>query len=352
MNKKVILFIVIALVVGSIYYLESTKISVPKASPTSFKDGEFPLAPELVGIGGYLNAEEGIKIEDYRGKVVLIDFWTYTCINCIRTLPHLTAWDEKYRDDGLVIIGVHTPEFEFEKVKSNVQAALDKYGIKYAVVQDNNYGTWNAYQNRYWPHKFLIDSEGYIRYDHIGEGGYAETEREIQKLLEEIDELEDTSLTNVEDTTPTTRTTPELYAGYGFALPKGQNIGNEGGLQAGVTTDHVFSEILSNIIYLRGLWKSNPDDLEAKGESNIFLAYTAETVNIVADADFLEMDVRLDGKYITSEFAGDDVQFSNGRAFVIVDEARLYNVVNGKAGSHLLDLKVDQGFIFNAFTFG
>ena len=158
MNKKTITLIVLGiLIIGAIYYFESTKVK-PMAQelvvlPTEnvetaveaagsaqplFKDGRWPLAPELTGLTGYINAEEGLRIKDFRGKVVLVDFWTYSCINCIRTLPHLTAWDEKYKDKGLVIIGVLTPEFEFEKQKENVQAAMEKHGINYRVVQDNN----------------------------------------------------------------------------------------------------------------------------------------------------------------------------------------------------------------------
>lgn len=140
---------------------------------------QFKLAPELTGISGYINTADGQKLTlaDLKGKVVIVDFWTYSCINCIRTIPYLNAWYDKYADKGLVIVGVHSPEFEFEKNYDNVKTAVEKFGIKYPVVQDNDKGTWNAYQNRYWPHKYLIDDEGYIRYDHIGEGGYADTEK-------------------------------------------------------------------------------------------------------------------------------------------------------------------------------
>jgi thiol-disulfide isomerase/thioredoxin len=145
------------------------------------EDTEYPLAPDFVGIEKWINSEP-LKIEDLRGKVVLVDFWTYTCINCIRTLPYIKEWDKKYRDKGLVIVGVHTPEFEFEKKYENVLNAVKEYELKYPIAQDNLYATWSVWQNRYWPHKFLIDADGYVRYDHIGEGGYDETERMIQKL--------------------------------------------------------------------------------------------------------------------------------------------------------------------------
>ncbi|MDP3734778.1 MAG: thioredoxin family protein [Nanoarchaeota archaeon] len=359
MNKKrILLIMIVLLVIGAIYYLENSTIVPPRVQTqpleqAPLKDGKYPLAPELAGITGYLNTNEDLKIADLRGKVIVIDFWTYTCINCIRTLPHLIAWDEKYRDEGLVIIGVHTPEFEFEKMTENVQNAIEKYGIRYPVVQDNNYATWAAYENRYWPHKYLIDSEGYVRYHHIGEGGYAETEMQIQELLKEIDGIDDAGLTTVEDKTPTAAMTPELYAGYSFALPRGQNIGNDGWLRLGETVDYSFSELNHDHIYLRGLWKSNTDDLEAQGDSSIFLGFTAKSVNIVAEGEEpVEMDVRLDGKYITPDQAGSDVQFAGERAFVIVDEPRLYNIVDGGYGTYVLDLRVQKGFRFNAFTFG
>ena len=141
MNKGPVLFIVILLIAGAVYYLQSTKISIAPS--------EGPISPELTGITGYINTEEGTKISDFRGKVVLVDFWTYTCINCIRTLPFLVEWDKRYRDAGLVIIGVHTPEFEFEKEIGNVKYAVKKHGIKYPVVNDPERKNWDNYGNQY-----------------------------------------------------------------------------------------------------------------------------------------------------------------------------------------------------------
>src|SRR5256714_9749489 len=143
-------------------------------------------APELAGLGRWFNSTPltlaGLRSEH---RVVLIHFWTYTCINCIRTLPHVTAWDARYRRDGLTVIGVHTPEFPFEKDPSNVAAAIQQNGIHYAVAQDNDYGTWNAFGNQYWPAKYLIDAQGRVRYAHFGEGDYGVTERAIRSLLAE-----------------------------------------------------------------------------------------------------------------------------------------------------------------------
>src|SRR3989344_4406767 len=185
-NKKTILLLVVLLILISIIYLEKQKVAPEiklTQQETEFKDGKYPKSPELTGIAGYLNTEPELKISNLKGKIILIDFWTYTCINCIRTLPYLKSWHEKYSNKGLVIIGVHTPEFSFEKDHANVLNAVKELGIKYPVVQDNDYVTWTAFKNRYWPRKYLIDSEGYIRYDHVGEGAYEETEIKIQELL-------------------------------------------------------------------------------------------------------------------------------------------------------------------------
>lgn len=155
---------------------------------------QFKKAPEFTQVTGYVNTNP-LKISDLRGKVVLVHFWTYTCINCIHTIPHLNDWYGKYSDKGFVIASVHTPEFEFEKDIHNVKEAVKGFVIKYPVIQDNNYGTWNAYENRYWPRDYLLDNEGYIRYDHVGEGGYTETENMIQSLLAEPGTNTNTNLT-------------------------------------------------------------------------------------------------------------------------------------------------------------
>ena len=148
---------------------------------TQFKTDKSNLkkAPDFAEITGYINTDP-VKLGDLNGKVVLVHFWTYTCINCIHTIPYLNEWHENYADKGLVIIGIHTPEFEFEKNTDNVKKAVKDFHIEYPVLQDNNYATWKAYQNKYWPRNYLVDTQGFIRYDHIGEGGYDEAEKAIQ----------------------------------------------------------------------------------------------------------------------------------------------------------------------------
>src|SRR5919204_4378496 len=170
---------------------------------------DYGRAPQFQGISAWLNTRP-LTISKLRGKVVLVDFWTYSCINCLRTLPHLKAWDAAYRKDGLVIVGVHTPEFAFERVAANVAAAVRRFGIRYPVVQDNDYKTWNAYANEYWPAEYLIDRRGHVRETHFGEGSYFDTEAHIRELLG----LREGPAQHVADETPTEVMTPESYLGY------------------------------------------------------------------------------------------------------------------------------------------
>ena len=146
---------------------------------------QFKKAPEFTGITGFVNTPAPVKLADLKGKVVLVHFWTYTCINCIHTIPHLNDWYQKYSNRGLVIVGVQTPEFSDEKNIANVKTAVNNFQIKYPVILDNNYANWNAYGNNYWPRDYLVDNQGYIRYSHIGEGDYDQTEQMIKSLLAE-----------------------------------------------------------------------------------------------------------------------------------------------------------------------
>ena len=139
-------------------------------------------APEFSGINQWLNSEP-LSMKQLRGKVVLVDFWTYDCINCINTLSHVVQWHDKYKDKGLVVVGVHTPEYAFERKTENVRTALKRFGIRYPVAQDNRYETWNAYNNRYWPAFYLVNKKGQVVYTHFGEGQYEQTEAKIQQLL-------------------------------------------------------------------------------------------------------------------------------------------------------------------------
>ena len=212
---------------------------------------------------------------------------------------------------------------------------------------------------RYWPHKYLIDSKGNIKYDHVGEGGYDETEKKIQELLIEINKKATFNISKVEDKTPKVKTTSELYAGFGFALPRGQNIGNKEGLQPGNVFDYkVDGDLKKDVIYLEGRWRSNEDNLRAQDNrsASVILGFTANSVNIVADSlndKPLKVDVFINGEYVDEMQAGKDVEFDGKRAYIVVDKPRLYNIFNGYYGTYLLKLRTDsKDFAFNAFTFG
>ena len=181
----------------------------PPSTPNAARGG----APELVGIEGWINTAKGkpLTLTALRGRVVLVDFWTYSCINCLRTLPHLKAWDASYRAAGLTIVGVHSPEFAFERVHDNVSSAVERLGIRYPVALDNDFATWRAYSNQYWPAKYLIDRDGRVRYHHFGEGAYEDTERRIRRLLGETVTSRPTS---VDHDAPLVLRTPESYLGY------------------------------------------------------------------------------------------------------------------------------------------
>jgi len=191
--------------------MPETQIGRPMNELTDSALPDYGVAPGLILGGQWFNTDP-ITLESLRGKVVLVDFWTYTCINCIRTLPYLKSWHEKYSEKGLVIIGVHTPEFEFEKNLANVQKAIADFGLKYSVMQDNDYSTWNSYRNRYWPAKYLIDKTGHIRYTHFGEGEYDATESVIQQLLS-------LDMPIVNPSYQITAKTPELYLGSARRVP-------------------------------------------------------------------------------------------------------------------------------------
>ena len=340
-TAAIIIFVVLAIV-----YIEYNKPDIP--SPVNEDSGEY--APDFTGIEKWINSEP-LSINELKGNVVLVDFWTYTCINCIRTLPYLKMWDEKYRDNGLIIVGVHTPEFNFEKEYENVLSAVNKYGIKYPVAQDNDYATWNAYQNRYWPHKFLIDINGKIRYDHIGEGSYEETEKMIQLLLEERNKEKVDGITKPSEAVSAGEVgTPEIYFGYNFIRG---NFGNSEGINPEEIVSYKLpEEVAVNTVYLDGNWKNNKDDMELTSDKGtVLLVFKAKVVNIVAGSEEgSDIAVYLNEEKISGENKGSDV--INGAAKIT--ESRLYNLINKKdyePGIIRIDVS-GKGFRIYTFTFG
>jgi len=317
----------------------------------------FKKAPKLVGIASYLNTTPEELTKEIEGKVVLYDIWTYSCINCVRTLPYITAWDDKYSEQGLLIVGIHSPEFEFEKDPENVEMAIEKHGISYPVVLDNDMETWKAFENRYWPRKYIADHEGYIRYDHIGEGSYQETEKVIQKLLEErstalgIQMSSTTSLVDIEEFEHTLFRTPELYFGYKFAQNRNQ-LGSEEGFQPGKTITYSEPENIDlHKFYPIGNWKNYDDSMELISETgSIKLLYNAKEVNIVTESS-AELEIFLDGEPIPPEYSGKDIV---DNYILQVTEPGLYNIINSDMSStHLIEIKVKgKGFQIFTFTFG
>ena len=333
--------------------ISNVKLSIDKS--------QFRKAPEFKGITSYINTNQ-TKLSDLKGKVVLVDFWTYSCINCIRTLPYLVDWNQKYSDKGLVIVGVHSPEFEFEKNINNVKQAVARFGIKYPVLLDNDHETWNAFQNSYWPRKYLVDSDGYIRYDHIGEGGYAETENAIKSLLAERSNQQGLEISNLNQTkliVPSAPSvdfnqikSPELYFGYQYARAQ---LGNVQGFNPEKTVNYTIpgSNLESNVIYLQGLWKNNPDSMELVGSNGkIMLAYSAKSINIVAGGKG-EAIVKEDGKgnQTNNTFKGNDV---DSEGMLTVDGQRLYNIADHtNYGNHQIEIAArGPGFKVYTFTFG
>lgn len=336
----VIFVLLIVAAIAFIFLLPSG--AVPVANNVQNSKGN---APELLGIKGYINTNSNISISKLVGKkVILIDFWTYTCINCIRTLPYMKQWDEKYRDDGLEIIGVHTPEFDFEKNYDNVKDAVEQYGLKYAVVQDNDYLTWRAYDNHYWPAKYLIDKNGNIVYTHFGEGNYEETEKKIQELLADLknSSVDETisKPTDVQDVNFYGIGTPEIYFGYQFRRTSIANqpayMPNEG------IYDFTYDEAIQpNQPYLKGSWRNNMDNVELMNDSGVVsLLYTAKNANIVAGSDAgSEVTVIVDGKVHKT---------------LVVNDQKLYEIVSGSDYSlHTVEIQVSgKGFKIYTFTFG
>lgn len=308
-------------------------------------------APAIVGINKWLNTDKPLTIKSLRGKVVLIDFWTYTCINCIRTIPYVEGWYKMYKDKGFVVIGVHTPEFQFEHNTKNVEDAIKMFGITYPVAQDNDYATWNNYNNEYWPAEYLIDAKGRIRRTHFGEGEYNEMEMAIRELLKENGQAINQSVSNLPNLTPEGRQSPETYLGT-YRMEYYYPSGN---LRTGYQQFEFPGEINLNTFSLSGSWDIREHEAVAEHNARLEYRFYADKVFLVLQpgsaGKMAKIKVLLDGKTISKTDAGSDVR--NG--IVTVDANRLYNLVNlrGEKGDHLLQLQFEEpGIKAYAFTFG
>ena len=307
-------------------------------------------APDFTGNQEWFNTADGkpLTLAELRGRVVLVDFWTYTCINCIRTLPYLKAWDARYRDKGLTIVGVHTPEFPFERDAGNVRAAIAQNGLRYPVVQDNDNATWNAYANQYWPAKYLIDARGRVRYTHFGEGDYDKTEDAIRGLLAEDGDRPGAARAHARGEGVAAAATPESYLGAaradrfvnGRIAPGRQRFDLPSG-----------SVPLNGLAY-GGTWEIAADGATAVRDARLQIGFAAQRVFLVLGSNGglpREVRVLLDGKPLPDRLAGSDVH--DGR--VVVRRQRLYRLVDlGHPGQHVLTLDFGPGVSGYAFTFG
>src|SRR5271154_1195531 len=294
-------------------------------------------APDFANISQWLNSNP-LTMAELRGKVVLVDFWTYSCVNCVRTLPHVIGWYEKYKNNNFVVIGVHTPEFAFEKEAGNVQNALKEFNINYPVALDNNYGTWQAYKNEYWPAEYLIDAKGHIRHTHFCERHYDQMELAIRQLLKESGQVLNVAVGTNMDTTPHYDRTPETYLGMArierFASNEEIREGEQNYTHPAVLArDHFAYE---------GVWDISHEAAKPKKGSALVFHFKAGKVFLVIGPGVKgnQIKVLIDGKPIDGSIAGTDVK--NGQ--VILDEERLYNLVDlkGKVEEHLLRLEFEN----------
>ena len=348
---------------------EPTEAPAARTEPVELFD------KDVRNIDGWINSEPtSIAQLTSEGKVVLVDFWTYTCVNCLRTLPFLREWQDKYADNGLVILGVHAPEFEFEKEIENVQMSVDEEGIEWPVALDNEMSTWRSFNNRYWPAKYLIDTNGEVRYTHFGEGAYRETELEIRHVLEEsgydvsgipIGEVENTSR---DDTARSV--TRELYGGYDrnysvyglYAAQDEYYVGPD----REVEYEDIYAERNSyppQKFVLKGLWRNEQEAIVHARETMdlsdyIALRFHGRSANVVIDPpepDEFKVYVELDGRWLMENEAGDDIVFDDeGRSYFNVDEGRMYKIVETpEYVEDTLKLSSDSpNFAIFAFTFG
>jgi cytochrome c biogenesis protein CcdA/thiol-disulfide isomerase/thioredoxin len=322
----------------------------PGPAMTDLLQSTYGPAPEFVPGGRWFNTPtpEGFTMASLKGKVVVVDFWTYTCINCIRTLPYTKAWWEKYKDKGLVFIGVHTPEFEFEKNPDNVARAIKDFGITYPVMQDNAYGTWNAYSNQYWPAEYFIDKDGRIRYTHFGEGNYDESEQHIQDLLAETGVTVEPPISNQEY--QIYARTPETYLGYarsvGLSSPERVTKDKD-------ATYSIPTVLPANSFALGGTWHISEDTAMPGINASLVYSFNAKNVYLVmrphTPGAVSKVKITLDDASVGTSGGKDIV---NG--IVTVDSDRLYDLIDlATPGAHVVKLEfLDDNIEVYAFTFG
>lgn len=320
--------------------------------------GTSPL-PSLSGATGWINSKP-LSARDLKGKVVLVDFWDYSCINCIRAVPYIRAWAEKYKDSGLVVIGVHTPEFDVEKQQANVQRAVQKFGITYPVALDSDYAIWNGFHNQFWPAHYFIDAKGKVRYEHFGEGEYDQSERWIQQLLQEANAKPmASSMVNVEgqgvQAAADTREvkSPETYIGYA----RSEHFASPGGLKR--DADHVYAEpshLQLNEWGFTGRWldREQAAELKAAGGKILFRFHARDLHLVLGTASpgrSIHFRVTIDGQAPGANHGVDTDALGNG----VVTDDRLYQLIrqSGPITDHTFTIEfLDPGVQAFSFTFG
>ncbi|HVS29214.1 MAG TPA: thioredoxin family protein, partial [Solirubrobacteraceae bacterium] len=307
------------------------------------------VAPSFTGTQRWFNTHgRALSLGSLRGRVVLVDFWTYTCINCLRTLPFLKTLDARYRAAGLTVVGVHTPEFDFEHEAGNVAAAIRREGIRYPVVQDNNYATWNAYGNQYWPAEYLIDAAGNVRHVHFGEGEYAKSEAAVRALLAERGVRRLGLPSGAHGTSVSTRAaTPETYLG----AKKATGFVGDAPRLGTHTYRELRAKLPTNAFALGGSWRIGADQATAASGASIDVAFQARKVFLVLSATAGGGDVKvlLDRRRIAAAERGSDV----ARGRVHVRGQRLYELVSlPRVERRRLTLRLRPGVSAYAFTFG
>jgi cytochrome c biogenesis protein CcdA/thiol-disulfide isomerase/thioredoxin len=307
--------------------------------------GDYGMAPAIVTTGEWLNTDgQALTMADLKGKVVIIDFWTYSCINCVRTIPHLQSWYDAYKDDGLVIIGVHTPEFAFERTTKNVREAMTDLGVSWPVVLDNDYDQWQAYNNRYWPAEYFIDAEGRIRYFHFGEGKYETSEKVIRKLLAEAGVETSKKAVEKEEVDIQSRTA-ETY--LGFSRTEGFISDQE--IIRYQPAEYTRTKSPDNGEWaIEGAWTFNSEYILSEEMGTLELGFYAKNVYLVIEPGEIQGAIEV---YIDGNKGQDTADVING--ILQPDGSRLYQLVSlKKAGKHILKLKVKGEMRLFAFTFG
>lgn len=338
--------------------------SQPAASPAPFssstsasKPDESAKAPDFIGTASDWINSKPLSLKELRGKVVLVDFWEYTCVNCIRTYPYLNEWWRRYKNDGLVIVGIHTPEFKFAATKANVVESAKQYGLEFPILIDSQYKNWNAWHNQFWPNKYLIDNKGNIVLEHAGEGGYDDVEVVIQHLLKRrnpnlvLPPLMKEVRASDKPGAVCYPITEEMYAG-----DRGSEEGQLGFTPREVGAEKTYKEptdLSEGVFYLGGNWTPEHEYVSAGKGAKLAMRYKAKDANMVLNpaSGAVRVYVLQDGKPIRKEDAGDDTKFDGDGSYMLVSSPRMYSVThNEKWGKHRLDFTV-EGAGLRVYTF-